>query len=275
MFWLTGAVTTWAGNTNAVDSFQEKPFDKLSTTETSDWGELALSVQPTKWKHGETEHFIIHFFHNGDKIARRSEVFYAEIKDFFGNRLDMLARRKSHIFAFPDANDWHAFTGKIKQEWAGGITRGDEFFYLAANEEGRFDSKGKVQAHEMTHLIFNRFYRRRLPLWLNEGVAEYFGQRKATTLMQFRQQMSTTAPYPLSELFQAMHYPERAQIPAFYAEAAIILDFLTHTSERATLLPKFVDSMIASNDVPAALQIYGYKNPADFEAAYKNYRKHF
>ena len=271
---LAGTGLIWAGN--AEDSFQEKKFDALSSTEMSDLGATALGIQRPKWKHGETEHFIIHFFHNGEKIARRSEVFYTEIKEFFGNRPDLFAGRKSQVFAFNDGNDWKRFTGKINQEWAGGVTRGDEFFYLAASEEGRFDSKGKTQAHEMTHLIFNRFYRRRPPLWLNEGIAEYFGQRKTSTLTQFRQQMSLTHPYELNWLFKAEQYPEQLkQIYMFYAEAAIVVDFLTRTSEQAAKLPKFADAMIATNDVAAALQIYGYKDLMEFETAYKKYRRHF
>ena len=270
---LAGASLGWAGNPE--DSFKEKKLDDLSTTEMSDWGDLALGIQHLKWKHGETEHFIIHFFRTGEKIAHRSEVFYTEIKEFFGNRPDLLAGKKSQVFAFQDMNNWKQFAGKIGQDWAGGVTRGDEFFYLAAAEEGRFDSKGKVQAHEMTHLIFNRFYRGHPPLWLNEGVAEYFGQRKTSTLSQFRQQMSLTPPYHLGRLFQAEQYPGLDQIQAFYAEAAIVVDFLTRTSERAAKLPKFVDAMIANNDVAAALQIYGYKDFTEFETAYKNYRRHF
>ena len=270
---LAGTGLIWAGP--AEDSFKEKKLDDLSSTEMSDWGELAVGIKHPKWQHGETEHFIIHFFRNGERIARRSELFYSEIKEFFGNRPDLLAGKKSQVFAFNDAADWKQFAGKIKEEWAGGVTRGDEFFYLSASEKGRFDDQGKVQAHEMTHLIFNRFYRGHPPLWLNEGIAEYFGQRKTSTLTQFRQQMSQTPPYHLGRLFQAEQYPGLDQIPAFYAEAAIVVDFLTRTAERTAKLPKFVDAMTANNDVAAAVQIYGYKDFAEFEAAYKNYRRHF
>lgn len=276
-WWIAGLCLTasaWAGN--STEPFKEVPFDKLSSTEMSDWGTAALALQPGKWKHAETEHFILHFFRNGEKIARRSEAFYTEIKEFFGNRPDRLQGRKSQVFAFQEPNDWRPFATKIGQPWAAGVTRQDEFFYVSANEDGRFDSKGKIQAHEMTHLIFNRFYQGRPPLWLNEGVAEYFGQRKTSTLTQFRKQMGVTAPYPLLQLFNAERYPDRTeQIQAFYAEAAIVVDFLSHTSDRAVLLPKFVEAMIADKDVATALKLYGYKDWTEFEAAYKRYRKHF
>ena len=271
---LVGACQIWAGS--AADSFKEKKLDDFSSTRMSDWGDLALGIQHLKWKHGESEHFIIHFFRSGERIARRSEVFYGEIKAFFGNRPDLLVGQKSQVFAFNDAPDWKQFAGTIQKDWAGGVTRGDEFFYLTTNEKGQFDDRGKVQAHEMTHLIFNRFYRGHPPLWLNEGIAEYFSQRKIGALPQFRQQVILTPPYHLGQLFLTEEYPERPdQIQAFYTEAAVVVDFLTRTAERTTKLPKFVDAMIATNDITAALQLYGYKDFAEFEKAYKNYRRHF
>jgi hypothetical protein len=279
---VAGSVVT-AHAAEPVVAFQEKPWNQLSDREVSDWGQSGLAVDAksaTKWKHGETTHFIIHYFHDSDKIARRSELFYAEIRDFFGNRPDLLGRRKSHIFAFRDKADWSKFiSGADLGPWlanAVGITRGNEFFYLPVGENGQFDFKGKVQAHEMTHLVFNRFFTSRPPLWLNEGIAEYFGQRKTTTLMDFRDQMRGTPKFSLDRLFSSRSYPHSPlEVQAFYAEAAIVVDFLTMTDERRVLLPKFVDAMTNENDVAKALTIYGYRSLADFEADYSRYRRRF
>ena len=48
------------------DSFTEKSWEQLSSKTVSGWGRAALDIQPQKWKHGETDHFIIHFFRNGE-----------------------------------------------------------------------------------------------------------------------------------------------------------------------------------------------------------------
>src|SRR3989442_13556637 len=196
--------------------------------EISDWGRTALEIQARKWQRAETEDFIIHFFRNGDKIARRSEAFYQEIRQFFGNRPDLMPGHKSQVFAFHDVEDWKKFREGVGLPWIGGVTHRDEFFYLSASETGQFDSKGKVQAHEMTHLILNRFFRGRPPLWLNEGIAEYFGQRKTTAISEFRRQMGATPAVPLARLFEAETYPRSEfAIHACYAEAAILGGFLT------------------------------------------------
>jgi hypothetical protein len=261
----------------ARTDLDEKPWDQLSDRKVSDWGRTALDISAAKWKHGETEHFIIHFFRNGDMIARRSEKFYSEIREFFGNRNDLLGAGKSHIFAFYETADWLKFKAAVKLgQPVAGVTRGDEFFYMPVSEDKQFDQRGKVQAHEMTHLVFNRLFTGRPPLWLNEGVAEYFGLKKTTDTTTFRSIVGYPAPFGVDHLLQMKAYPEsEADVHSFYAEATILLDFLTQTADRRALLPKFIDAMIARNDVDEALKLYGFKTRADFQKAYDRHRALF
>jgi len=267
-------VALWADD--AEESFQPKTWDELSDQDVSEWGRAALDIQPTHWKHGETDHFIIHYLLGGQMIGRRSEKFYAEIREFFGNRPDLMDGRKSHIFAFNSQRDWEAFQKQVTPMNILGITRGNEFFYLATTESGVYDSRGKVQAHEMTHLVFNRLFRGRPPLWLNEGIAEYFGQRKTSNWAAFRSQMQGAWKFNLDKLFALQHYPQEPEdIQSFYAESAIIVDFLTRTSDRAALLPRFVEMMIADNDLDKAVRLYGYQDLAEFKSAYERYRESF
>ena len=128
----------------------------------------------------------------------------------------------------------------------------------------------------MTHLLFQQFFRNPPPLWLNEGVAEYFGFRKTSTSMEFQREMRRPMKYNLGTLFAATDYPgDPKAVQAFYAEAAIIVDFLTNTPERRAVLPKFVDAMIADNNLNKAVKLYGYRDRADFESAYEHYRRQF
>ena len=52
----------------AQESFQQKTWDTLSDRDVSDWGQTALQIQPNHWKHGETDHFIIHYFLGGEPL---------------------------------------------------------------------------------------------------------------------------------------------------------------------------------------------------------------
>src|SRR5205807_720515 len=45
-------------------SLPEVEFSQLSQRDPNPLGERALSINPTQWKHGETEHYIYHFAHS-------------------------------------------------------------------------------------------------------------------------------------------------------------------------------------------------------------------
>jgi hypothetical protein len=107
---------------------RKKPWSTISDQSISDWGQAALAINPGKWKHGETEHFIIHFNRNGEMIARRCENFYTEIKEFFGNRKDRMENHKSQVFAFYESSDWNKFIAATGLHQFAGVTRGSEFF---------------------------------------------------------------------------------------------------------------------------------------------------
>jgi len=258
------------------DTLQEKEFDQLSSRQISDWGRLALQINPDDWRHGETKHFVIHYQKRGQKVATRCESFYEQIRGFFGNRADLKGDEKSHVFAFHEFGDWRQFTAAVHLGGFAGLTRDDEFFYAAADYGGHFEHQGRVQAHEMTHLVFNRFFRGQLPLWLNEGVAEYFGQRETSSTTEFRRLMGMAPEFDLDQLFAAGRYPDDpAGLRAFYAEAAIVVDFLSHTQDRQALLPKFVEQMTKQHDLAAALRLYEYPDLEAFRAAYARYRRRF
>jgi hypothetical protein len=61
--------------------------------------------------------------------------------------------------------------------------------------------------------------------------------------------MGQAPAFDLEQLFGMKSYPHSLeQIGAFYAESAIVVDFLTRTPDRVALLPKFVDAMIANDN---------------------------
>jgi hypothetical protein len=257
------------------DELDTKAFDQLSSHEISDWGARALKINENRWRHGETRHFIIHYFKRGQKIATRSEKFYNEIHEFFGKPDDLLGARKSQVFAFHDPDDWRQFADSIGMGNIAGVTRQHEFFYVTTvSGGGRYDSKGRVQAHEMTHLIFNRFFNGNPPLWLNEGIAEYFGQRETSSTTDFRRQMARRGRYPLDQLFAAKEYPGTPdQVMAFYGEASVIVDFLTYTQDRLATMPRFIKQMIKNPDLETGLKMFGYRDLEHFTQKYERYRK--
>ena len=85
---------------------------------------------------------------------------------------------KSHVFVFPEG-EWKAYlrTKGHPPQLAGFAYKTELLLGAAATKEDRSESI-KVLSHEVTHALVSRFYPgQRLPLWMNEGLAEYIALR--------------------------------------------------------------------------------------------------
>ena len=126
------------------------------------------------WKHAQTEHFVIHYEQAifARKVARMAEFFYAFIAQDLQGAKDLVSGR-SHIFIFRSEKRWKEFVRQAGDvpAWTFSHVEGTVMFLQQADNTS---SSGDVLAHETTHLVMNRFFRKRCPLWLNEGLAEYY-----------------------------------------------------------------------------------------------------
>ncbi len=125
--WLTLAspIAAPAQDTDAkgIDALTEVPLSELSEPDNSLLGQAALAVRPGEWKHAETPHFIMHFFHNfvAAQAAGELEYYYHAISTELHQDTSTW-ERKSHVYIFENADDWHAFQGKAQLDpWTGGI----------------------------------------------------------------------------------------------------------------------------------------------------------
>ena len=92
--------------------------------------------------------------------------------------------RKSHIFIFEEDADWRQFqqTGGL-EKWTGGIHSQGQLF-IQRNPQVKW--KGNSLAHEVTHLVVHRFFNGEIPLWLDEGLAEYTASRWYASFWRMR-----------------------------------------------------------------------------------------
>lgn len=243
------------------------------SAEPPDHGRVALSINPSRWKQIETQHFVVHFERSGERIACRCEDFYAEIREFFGSRPDLQPESKSHVYAFRDAGAWEKFKKSVGvRPTIVGVTVEREFFWMAAGEKGQLPNLSPVQRHEMTHLVFNRLFTGRPPLWLNEGIAEFFGRRRERTSTAYRQELRGARGFVLPELFTATSYPATAmETQAFYAEASAVVLFLTRRPDQRAVLPKFVDALIAGQTMTEEVRLYGYAGLDELTREYQRF----
>ncbi|MEI9892620.1 MAG: hypothetical protein WDN28_01540 [Chthoniobacter sp.] len=135
-----------------------------------------MSIHPNDWKHAETANFVYHFFHGfiAAPVSVEAEFYYRVIsKDLEKDTTQW--ERKSHIFIFETDADWKEFQKKgALDPWTGGIhSQGSLFIQRKSGAE----IKGSTLGHEVTHLVIERFFGSGVPLWLNEGYAEYSASR--------------------------------------------------------------------------------------------------
>src|SRR5438034_6244243 len=158
-----------------LNSLPEVEFSQLSQRDPNPLGEKALSINPTQWKHGETEHFIYHFAHTyvATPISVEAEFHYRVV----AKELECdqpLTDIKSNVYIFERPEDWQQFQGLGELEkWTGGIHSQGSLFILR-NPEQKFS--GNVLGHEIVHLVLHRFYADGIPCWLNEGIAQYISK---------------------------------------------------------------------------------------------------
>jgi len=153
---------------------KEIPRYQVDMLHLTGFGQVALNLPKMNWKHAETEHFYIHYERKdfARKVARLAEFLYRYIA--IDLELDKdLFRFRSNIFVFRTANKWEDFIGRGVGglEWSHSFVAGGDLFLQRSGSTGE---SGGILAHEMTHLIIARFFGRPPPLWLNEGVAQWY-----------------------------------------------------------------------------------------------------
>ena len=219
----------------------------------------ALAIRPPDWKHGETEHFIYHFIHSyvATPISVEAEFHFRVIAKELGLETLPGASEKSHIYIFEQAEDWKAFQVNARLEpWTGGIhSRGSLF--IVRDPAYRFANNSL--GHEIAHLVLFRVYQRVLPLWLEEGFAEYVSRVTRASYQRARnyiarprsEPISSDRLIPLSQLTALTDYPARGQIDTFYVESERLVRFLVATDPAA--FRAFLDAIAQGEAFDTAL----------------------
>jgi hypothetical protein len=232
---------------NESSSLTEVEFSQLSQRDLNPLGEIALSIKPEQWKHGETEHFIYHFVHSyvATPVSIEAEFHYrVAAKEL--EREQPHGDIKSHIYIFEDPEQWHQFQAFGNLEpWTGGIHSQGSLF-IQRNPKYKFTNN--ALGHEIVHLVVHRFYSEGVPCWLNEGLAQYIS--KAATASYQRARGYIAKPHsdaisgedliPLAAL-TVMTCPPNDRIAIFYDESERLVRFLA-SSDKPAFLP-FLDAL--------------------------------
>ncbi|NCC52082.1 MAG: hypothetical protein EOM20_12815 [Spartobacteria bacterium] len=222
-------------------------------------GRMALEMPDMKWRHAQTTHFVLHYERVtfARKVGRMGEFMH----DYIGEELQVAEQQnegRSHIFIFRDEKEWKAFlrTAMVSTEWAFSLVQGPTMFL---QQDKDTTSSGSVLAHEMTHLVVNRYFSGTPPLWLNEGLAQWYEEFgyaafkgiKKSKRPQFR---SFKHVYPVSQILVLDTYPQTAAgVRAFYETSKYMVGLLMIKWPPEKIVP-FTRALIQGADVYQALQ---------------------
>ncbi len=216
---------------HACSEINTTSWERLSDKDIGPQGRAALIINKKNWKHAETEHFVCHF--TDDKEAEicyvNSEVYYNWIKDFFGVLQDKW-RKKNHVFIFTEKPMWDDFLARLNyKRKVDGFTNGWELFMYRQPD---FVGPRESLAHEMTHIIVFRFTAGPLPLFLNEGFAEFVSSQAIKLQLEeggwkqgLSKHLNPEEYIPLNEIAAMNSYPE-GRVAAFYGESGWFTKFL-------------------------------------------------
>lgn len=233
-----------------------------------------------KWRHAQTPHFVVHF-ENGifaAKVGRMAEFFY----DYIGKDLQGMEDRvqgRSHIFIFRNEKDWKSFMASHAggaSDWAFSFVSGPSMYLQQADNMG---SSASVLSHEMTHLVVNRFLTGPLPLWMNEGIAEWYGEFaysefKGTKKSKKAQFKKLHGMLDVPSMLNASSYPaDPRAVGLFYQNAKYMVAFLQFekTPDIFTLLIRDVSGGRSFQD--ALAERYGITSLEAFAKSFERFAK--
>lgn len=254
----------------------EKKQEQLSLQEVDDLGNKAFSIDPKKWKHAESENFVLHFRRATEarRVIREVEYTLWFVAKALGKtRADYT--RKSHIFIFSGTGDWRTFLSETDApNWSASFAYGDNLYLNIGGAVEAFDSQ--LLAHETTHAVVSRLYHhKRWPLWLNEGFAEYMGSasvaaRRQQTLKGLQTDLSGDT-MPLERLLALKEYPKnQEEIAMLYRTGERLVRFLMSRFPKERF-PQFVDQMLEGASLEdAVMKVYG-DQVTDFKVFKREY----
>ena len=206
-----------------------------------------------------------------DQFEQFREVFhntFPKLRVDLGKPLVILAVRNEDSLKVLLPGYWEA---KGHAHPAGLYAPGEERHFVALRTNVESDNPYQIVYHEYTHAIMNLNFRD-LPIWLSEGLAEFYGN---SAIHDKEVEIGKISPYhlqilqenrliPIETLLSAdansPYYNEQNRVSVFYAESWAIVHYLMLDPEarKQQLLSKFLTAWTATgNQVDAAQRTFG------------------
>jgi TonB family protein len=164
-----------------------------------------------------------------------------------------------------------------RRPFAGYYQRGQDRDFIVLSNRVQSRTLASVVYHELTHYFLGRALADR-PMWLNEGLAEYFATAEITDNSIYVgaspadriQTLKSSRQLPLDEFLKvdqdSPHYSETSKANDFYAQAWAFVHFLQ--TRHPSAFKRYIDAL---SHGPANLFDYIPRNPRDTGVEFESY----
>jgi hypothetical protein len=223
--WILAALLAAAAVWGAYAWLERDPASEISPL-----GRQVLDDFPGSWRHLAGKHVLVHARNKNELVraARLADFAYAEV----GRRLELPdAPGKVHIYLLDRPAAWSNLLARSGLRPDGRALQLErDVFVLQTRSELDDDLQ---LAHEMVHLRLWPAYQRRVPLWLEEGLAGHLswelvrGFHGEAREVIVRRAASRVDAIPLDELVNRREYPDdESYNRRFYQAAAAWVEIL-------------------------------------------------
>lgn len=256
---------------------------------------IAASAQEKipKWKEFQSPHFLV-VTDGSERQGRQLAYHFEAIRSVFEQTLGLRVEsgRPFVVMGFKDEKSMRALMPEFWEKKGGvrpvgGFRPGGDKIYAFIRLDVGGEGPYRVVYHEYTHMVLHLSFRS-LPLWLDEGLAEFYGastigdkdvrlgRPKADSIMALREGKRI----PLDELFLATHdspyYSEASKARMFYAQSWALTHYLMLAEDTGAGQPSRISRFLSllGRGVPedeAIRQVFD--DAADLQAALGSYMK--
>jgi len=230
------------------------------------------------WIEVRSPHFTV-ISNSGEKEARRVADQFEQFRAVFEKSFPQLRLELGRPLIIFAVRNEESLKNMLPAYWeskgrahpSGIYVSGEERHFVAVRTNLEGENPYEVVYHEYTHAIMELNFRV-LPVWLGEGLAEYFGN---SSIRENEVDIGKISPHHLRVLqenklipveallaadSQSPYYNEENRVSIFYAESWAIVHYLmlNPDARKQQLLQKFITAWdVSGNQAEAAQQAFG------------------
>ena len=258
-------------------TFGSNPFRSIAVASLLLLGPVAADAADN-WIEVRSPHFTVNT-NAGERDARKIADQFEQIRQMFHSAFAALRVDPAQPIIIVAAKNENTMKLFLPEEWevkghirhAGIYQQGEDKDYVLLRLDTEGENPFHTLYHEYTHALL-RLNFRSLPIWLNEGLAEFFGNstlgdkevKTGTIDSGHLYLLSQSKLIPIETLLEVGHdspyYNEKDRASVFYAESWAVVHFLMMNPEarQKQLMKNFFAAYEKSGDqVEAARESFG------------------